>query len=340
MWLFIPSQPSASFPASDLSTSELNSRFDISAELLSRSATWRTKSRPPSFWRVALRKTPWLQLLSGLTLEPLTAQALVAKWISSTVDFPCPDISCAGKRAGLDGARSGLWVQFARIIRQARPRFVFIENVRGMLNPIRDDDGRVVAEPPLRTVLRDLFDMGFDAEWGVVSAEACGLPQGRDRVFILAHAYSEQRDLLKRTHGAESNRSRGELGVAEHAERWPVDQPQGYRPERTDGERETPSSARNGSEVLEFANSARRTATESGSDFDQRREPEPRGEPLGDTDQPGLQGRIERECGLRDEWVTRAAGYPLFPRGPGLGGGGVVDRLRELFERKPETAWR
>lgn len=102
--------------------------------------------------------------------------------------FPCTDISHAGDRAGLDGARSGLWVQFARIVRQVRPRLVFIENVRGMLNPIRDDDGRIIAEPPIRTVLRDLSGIGFDADWVIVSAQDCGFAHGRDRCFILAYA--------------------------------------------------------------------------------------------------------------------------------------------------------
>lgn len=61
---------------------------------------------------------------------------------------------------------------------------------------------------------------------------------------------------------------------------------------------------------------------------------------VGHADVPGPQGRDELGIGLRDEWLTRASSYPLFPRGPGLGGAGVVDKLRDLFERKPETAWR
>lgn len=89
--------------------------------------------------------------------------------------FPCQDISRAGKRVGIDGERSGLWSEFARIIRQLRPRFVLVENVAALL-------GR-----GLGRVLGDLADLGFDAEWSVLSACALGAPHLRERVFIVAY---------------------------------------------------------------------------------------------------------------------------------------------------------
>ena len=67
--------------------------------------------------------------------------------------FPCQDISAAGKGAGIEGERSGLWSEFARIISEVRPRFVFVEN-----SPMLTSRG-------LGTVLGDLASMGFDAEW-------------------------------------------------------------------------------------------------------------------------------------------------------------------------------
>src|SRR5690625_5070782 len=67
--------------------------------------------------------------------------------------FPCQDISAAGKGAGIDGERSGLWGEMARIIREVRPRFVFVEN-----SPVLTSRG-------LGRVLGDLAEMGFDAEW-------------------------------------------------------------------------------------------------------------------------------------------------------------------------------
>jgi DNA (cytosine-5)-methyltransferase 1 len=88
--------------------------------------------------------------------------------------FPCQDISAAGKGAGITGERSGLWKEMARVIGEVRPRFVFVEN-----SPMLTLRG-------LGTVLGDLSEMGFDAEWGVVSAADVGAPHQRERIWICA----------------------------------------------------------------------------------------------------------------------------------------------------------
>lgn len=88
--------------------------------------------------------------------------------------FPCQDLSCAGKGAGIDGARSGLWWEMLRVIRQARPRYVFLENVPAIT-------GR-----GLDRVLGSLADLGFDAEWCVLSAADVGAPHLRKRWWCLA----------------------------------------------------------------------------------------------------------------------------------------------------------
>lgn len=88
--------------------------------------------------------------------------------------FPCQDVSLAGKRAGLKGARSGLWREFARILRFLRPPLVLVENTPGLLSYGMGD------------VLGDLARLGYDAEWESVEAKAFGAPYQRDRVFILA----------------------------------------------------------------------------------------------------------------------------------------------------------
>ena len=90
--------------------------------------------------------------------------------------FPCQDISAAGKGAGITGARSGLWSEFARILGEVQPTFCFIEN-----SPLLRTRG-------LEVVLEDLAALGFDAEWGVVGAYQTGAPHKRDRMWILAHA--------------------------------------------------------------------------------------------------------------------------------------------------------
>jgi DNA (cytosine-5)-methyltransferase 1 len=90
--------------------------------------------------------------------------------------FPCQDVSEANPRGeGLDGRRSGLWTEFARIVRVVRPRYVLVENVPALL------------WRGLGRVLGDLALMGFDAEWGVLSACMWRAPHTRERVFVLAY---------------------------------------------------------------------------------------------------------------------------------------------------------
>jgi len=88
--------------------------------------------------------------------------------------FPCQDISAAGKGAGIDGERSGMWGEMARIIHEVRPRFVFVEN-----SPMLTSRG-------LGRVLGDLASMGFDARWGVLGAADIGANHQRDRIWIVA----------------------------------------------------------------------------------------------------------------------------------------------------------
>jgi DNA (cytosine-5)-methyltransferase 1 len=103
--------------------------------------------------------------------------------------FPCQDISCAGKGAGITGERSGLWKEMARIIGDVRPKFAFIENSPALI------------VQGLETVLCDLAQMGYDAKWGIVSAENTGAIHKRKRIFILANADGERRQLTPEQSG-------------------------------------------------------------------------------------------------------------------------------------------
>jgi DNA (cytosine-5)-methyltransferase 1 len=95
--------------------------------------------------------------------------------------FPCQDISVSGKRAGInEGTRSGLWFEFKRIIGEVRPAIAFVENVANLLSI---DNGRGFG-----TVLGDLADLGYNAEWGCVSAEDAGAPHLRKRIFIMGYS--------------------------------------------------------------------------------------------------------------------------------------------------------
>lgn len=88
--------------------------------------------------------------------------------------FPCQDISDAGLCAGITGARSGLWGQFARLIEALRPRLVFIEQVEAL------------RRRGMSVVLADLFRLGYVAEWHCTPATAAGALHLRDRMYIVA----------------------------------------------------------------------------------------------------------------------------------------------------------
>ncbi|MBZ3802093.1 DNA cytosine methyltransferase [Leclercia adecarboxylata] len=89
--------------------------------------------------------------------------------------FPCQDISGAGKGAGIEGERSGLWKQMARIIDEVRPLYALLEN-----SPLLVGRG-------LAMVIGDLASLGFDAQWCCVSASECGASHNRDRIWLVAY---------------------------------------------------------------------------------------------------------------------------------------------------------
>ena len=92
-----------------------------------------------------------------------------------TGGFPCQDISVAGKGAGIDGDRSGLWSELCRIISEVRPRYALIENVPMLIHR------------GLERVLCDLTEIGYDAEWQVIGADDVGARHKRKRIWIVAY---------------------------------------------------------------------------------------------------------------------------------------------------------
>jgi DNA (cytosine-5)-methyltransferase 1 len=129
------------------------------------------------FCRAVLRRR-WPGVPCYEDIKTLTANRLAADGIDVDAicgGFPCQDISRAGHGAGLAGARSGLWSEYARLIGELRPRYVIVENVAALL------------ERGMGTVLGDLSGLGYDAEWSTVSACSVGAPHVRQRVFIVAY---------------------------------------------------------------------------------------------------------------------------------------------------------
>lgn len=130
--------------------------------------------------------------------------------------FPCQDISAAGKGAGITGSRSGLWKEYARIISEVTPRFVFAEN-----SPLLRSRG-------LGTLLYDLNKMGYDARWCVLGAGHLGSVHQRARMWVVAYLRGErvqrqQQQKIQRQYGVPW--SKDERRVTEHGTRSPIHTP-------------------------------------------------------------------------------------------------------------------
>ncbi|MCT3131359.1 DNA cytosine methyltransferase [Lactococcus lactis] len=99
--------------------------------------------------------------------------------------FPCQAFSIAGKRKGfLDETRGTLFFEIVRAAEQIKPRTLFLENVRGLLS---HDKGRT-----FRTIISTLDELGYDAEWQILNSKNFGVPQNRERVFIIGHLRGER----------------------------------------------------------------------------------------------------------------------------------------------------
>lgn len=118
--------------------------------------------------------------------------------------FPCQDLSSAGRGAGIDGARSGLWSEFARIVRELRPRYVVVENVPALLT----GKGKRWDRGPIGRVLGDLAEARYDAEWACLSAGEFGAPHLRKRVWIVAYPARDAEAGAAPESGAERQRAR------------------------------------------------------------------------------------------------------------------------------------
>lgn len=111
-------------------------------------------------------------------VQNLSAQHLTADGISVDAicgGFPCQNISLAGRMEGIDGAKSGLWRHYLRLIGELQPAWVIIEN-----SPVLRSKG-------LEAMLGELAALGYDAEWHCLPANAFGAPHRRDRLWIVAY---------------------------------------------------------------------------------------------------------------------------------------------------------
>lgn len=96
-----------------------------------------------------------------------------------TGGFPCQSFSIAGARKGFDDTRGTLFFEIARIVAVKKPKYIFLENVPGLLN---HDKGRT-----FETIIHTLDELGYDVCWQVLNSKNFGVPQSRNRVYIIGY---------------------------------------------------------------------------------------------------------------------------------------------------------
>lgn len=99
--------------------------------------------------------------------------------------FPCQSFSIAGRRRGFEDTRGTLFFEICRVIRAKRPDYLLLENVKGLLS---HDDGAT-----FQTILESLDELGYDLQWQVLNSKDFGVPQNRERVFIIGHTRGKPR---------------------------------------------------------------------------------------------------------------------------------------------------
>jgi DNA (cytosine-5)-methyltransferase 1 len=98
--------------------------------------------------------------------------------------FPCQAFSIAGNRRGFEDTRGTLFFEIARFASILKPKYLFLENVKGLLN---HDKGNT-----FETILSALDELGYDVEWQVLNSKNFGVPQNRERVFVIGHLRGER----------------------------------------------------------------------------------------------------------------------------------------------------
>ena len=167
--------------------------FDLAAEWQGWSIAWQSEI-DPYCTELLKERFPGVPNLGDITTINWSG---VERPDIITGGFPCQDISYAGKGAGLAGARSGLWYEYARAVRSVGPRYVVVENVRALFTR------------GFGAVLGTLADLGYDAEWSMYGANAVGAPHQRHRAWILAWLREDVADA--------GSDGRIRVGITEHS---------------------------------------------------------------------------------------------------------------------------
>nr|UWG83730.1 MAG: C-5 cytosine-specific DNA methylase [Bacteriophage sp.] len=129
--------------------------------------------------------------------------------------FPCQAFSIAGNRRGFKDTRGTLFFEIARFASILKPKYLFLENVKGLLNHDKGDTFEVI--------LSALVELGYDVEWQVLNSKDFGVPQNRERVFIIGHLRGECGRKIFPIGGEDEKSSSERLGINIYGRRFKTD---------------------------------------------------------------------------------------------------------------------
>lgn len=185
--------------------------LDLAVEQITGNKTLVYAEKDPFAARVMEVRFPWAVNLGDITTIDWAAVAQDHHFDTISAGFPCQDISHAGKKKGITGARSGIWKDVAEAVRHIRPRVVFLENVDA------------IRSRGLDVVVADLAALGYDARWTCLRADEIGAPHRRWRWTCIAHPaasdpersgrYRWPRDLAE-TQGRNESADRGDQAAS------------------------------------------------------------------------------------------------------------------------------
>lgn len=161
--------------------------------------------------------------------------------------FPCQAFSIAGKRRGFDDTRGTLFFDLARILRAKQPRYFVFENVKGLLS---HDQGNT-----FRTIIAAIDELGYDCQWSVLNSKDFGVPQNRERVYIVGHLRGTPRPEVFPIAGADGEDIKVVGSIPESV--WPGRHEQIRRIHSTDGISPTIPTAQGGGVLPKIAEAAK-----------------------------------------------------------------------------------
>lgn len=247
--------------------------------------------------------------------------------------FPCQTFSIAGKRKGFEDTRGTLFFDLARILRAKQPRLFVFENVKGLLS---HDGGRT-----FKTIIQTIDELGYDCQWQVLNSKNFGVPQNRERVYIVGHLRGTPRPEVFPISGTDSKDIEVVGSIPESV--WPGRREQLRRIHSIEGISPTIHTEQGGGVLLKMV--AQRGGYNADGKTEQQLEPRPDG-----NRQPFIaEGvRIRRitpiECerlqGFPDNWTAQGTDGAISnkQRYKMCGNAVTTNVVRAVFERIFESA--